>query len=270
MNKKLALKSITAKDLWNILKRCYLIVIAVAIIVTVVLYVRAKSSYVPVYSSTATVVLIGESDGEFDVNEFANEYNIAYRIINECQYLMKTRRVLDAAGVDVGISNGYGALYSRVLVENPEGTRVFQITATASSPEMAKKIVDSVAKNGIEEIQTVFAYDQLRVFEEGSLNPYPSNSISFSTYLKYGIIGGVAVYVIFLLLFLFDNYIHTEEDIEQYLGLSVIGDIPDANYARKKRYSAYTTEKLSGRLTKSTKSKSSGNSEAKNSNGKKG
>ncbi len=267
MEKKLTLKSITAKDLWNILKRCYLIVIAVAILVTAVLYIRAKVNYVPIYSSTATVVLIGESDGEFDVNEFANDYNIATRIMEECKYLMKSRRVLNTVGEEIGVSNGYGALNGSVIITVPEDTRIFNITVMSSSPERAKKIADSVAKNGIMEIQETFDYDRLRVFEEGTLNTYPSNSISFSTYLVYGLIGGMAVYVVFLLLFLFDNYIHTEDDIEQYLGLSILGEIPDANYARRKRYSAYTTEKMS---TGSAKKKGAPKNSSNTSNGKKG
>jgi len=242
MGNKIAFKSITARDLWDILKRCYLIVIAVAVIATVVLYVRAKMTYVPVYTSTATIVLIGESEGEFDINKFADDYNIATRIINECNYLMKSRRVLNAVGEDVGISNGYGALYNSVVIENPEDTRVFNITVTASSPEKAKEIADSVAENGIEEIQAIFNYDRLRVFEEGNLNKTPSNGISVTTYLLFGAIAGAGVYALFLMMYLFDSYIHTEEDIERYLGLSVIGEIPDANYVRKKRYSAYTSK----------------------------
>ncbi len=245
MGNKIAFKSITARDLWDILKRCYLIVIAVAMIATVVLYVRAKLTYVPVYTSTATVVLIGENnEGEFNAIQFADDYNIANRIIGECNYLMKSRRVLNAVGEDVGISNGYGALYNSVVIENPEDTRIFNITVTASSPEKAKEIADSVAKNGIEEIQTIFNYDRLRVFEEGNLNKSPSNGISVTTYVLFGAIAGAAVYALFLMMYLFDSYIHTEEDIERYLGLSVIGEIPDANYIRKKRYSAYTSKPL--------------------------
>ena len=59
--------------------------------------------------------------------------------------------------------------------------------------------------------------------------------------LLYILIAAALVYFIFLAIFLFDNYIYTEEDIETYLGLSVIGDIPDANESdkRKKKYSNY-------------------------------
>ncbi len=256
---KIAMKSITAKDLWDIFKRCYVIVIAVAVVVSTVLIIRAKISYSPVYSSTATVVLIGETTGdEFDINQFANDYNIATRIMAECKYLMKSRRVLNAVGEDLNIKNGYGALNGRVVIENLEDTRVINITATASSPETAKKIADSVAEKGIVEIQSVFNYDRLRVFEEGSLNRTPSNGISMTTYLLFGIIAGGGVYAVFLLMFLFDNYIRTEDDIERYLGLSIIGEIPDANYAKKKRYGGETSPRFEAAKKNGKSAKTSG------------
>ena len=62
------------------------------------------------------------------------------------------------------------------------------------------------------------------------------------SHLKYGVIMAAGVYIAFLILFLFDNYIHSEEDIERYLGVSVIGDIPDADAPKKKskyKYRSY-------------------------------
>lgn len=241
MNNKITLKTITLKDLWNVLRSCFIFVIVVAVLCTGVMYFVAKMNYVPRYSSTATVYLVGVYEGEFDITEFANDYNVAFRIIDECVIMLNSRTVLNAVGDELGIKNGYGALNSSVTISNPEDTRVINITATASSPEQAKRIVDSVCKCGAEAMNDLFAYDQFRVFEEGTLNTWPVNSMSVMNYAKYGIIAGGLVYIIFLAMFLFDNYIHTDEDIENYLGLSILGDIPDANAPdkRKKKYSNY-------------------------------
>jgi hypothetical protein len=53
---------------------------------------------------------------------------------------------------------------------------------------------------------------------------------------------------IFLFIFLLDDRIRTEEDIERYLGLSILGDIPNIDdvknkkkgYYKYKGYGAYT------------------------------
>ena len=81
-NKKNA-KVITLKDLWNVLRGCLVFVILAAVISTGAMYAWGKMNYSPLYSSTATIVLVGEYEGDFNVDEFANDYNIAYRIIDE-------------------------------------------------------------------------------------------------------------------------------------------------------------------------------------------
>ena len=234
-------KIITVKDLWNVLRGCFVFVLVAAILCTGVGYFWAKMNYVPRYSSTATIILVGDYEGEFNVNEFADDYNVAFRIIEECVIMLNSRTVLDAVGEDIGVKNGYANLKGSITINNPEETRVINVTATAESPERAKQIVDSVCKCGAEAVNDLFRYNKFKVFEEGSLNTWPINGFNVLSYAKYGIIAAALVYIVFFAMFLFDNYIHTEEDIENYLGVKIIGDIPDANAPdkRKKKYSNY-------------------------------
>ena len=232
---KITLKTISLKDLWNVFRGCFLFVIAAVLLVTSLLFVRAKMNYVPMYSSQGTLYLINENtDSEQSKNEWTVDYTLANVVIEDTMYLLKSRTVLNTVGDEVGIKNGYGALRSSITINNPEDTRVLEITATASSPELAKNIVDTLSKVGPEAAERQLSYGNLRVFEEGTINNWPINTVSFMQFLKFGLIAGVAVYVVFLCMFLFDNYIHTEDDIERYLGLSVIGDIPDADAPKKK------------------------------------
>lgn len=242
---KLTLKTISLKDLWNVFRGCFLFVIAAVLLVTSLLYVHAKVNYVPMYSSQGTLYLINENtDSEQSKNEWTVDYTLANVVIEDTMYLLKSRTVLNAVGEEVGISNGYGSLRSSITISNPEDTRVLEITATASSPELAKNIVDTLSKVGPEAAEKQLSYGNLRVFEEGTVNNWPVNGVSFMGFLKFGLIAGVAVYIVFLCMFLFDNYIHTEEDIERYLGLSVIGEIPDADAPKKKnKYARYKYKK---------------------------
>lgn len=244
MNNKSALKTIEIKDLWNIFRGCALFVIAAAIIVTGITYAYAKLTYVPSYSSTATVYLIDKGEntesGEFDINAFTRDYTIAIKVIPDVVFILRSPKVMSAVSKDLGFSASGG----NISIVNPEETRVLQITATASTPQKAKQMVDSVCKIGSAEIEDMLQYNKMYVYQEGTLNTWPSNVVSLLSYVKFGLIAAVLVYAIFLAMFLFDNYIHTEEDIERYLGLTVLGDIPDANAPKKKnKYSRYKEDK---------------------------
>ncbi len=247
---KIALKTISLKDLWNVLRGCFHYVIIAVVAVSVVFYFYAKSNYVPMYSSTATLYLLGtneNADGEGSANsdqQWTLNYALANVVIDDSTYLLTSRTVLNKLGDELGVKNGYGSFKSGISISNPEGTRVLVVTATASSPEMAKQIVDGVCRIGAESINDILDYDQLRVFEEGDYSPYAVNGVSFISYLIYGIAAGVLIYIVFLALFLFDTYIHTDDDIECCLGLSILGDIPDAEEAKKKGKYVYGKRKF--------------------------
>lgn len=248
MNSKISLKTISIKDLWNVFRGCCLFVIAAAVLVTGAMYAYAKITYVPNYSSTATVYLIDKSeakeedvsDSEFNVNKFAMDYTIALKVIPDVKFILTSPKVIDQVSKDVGFYVNSG----NITLVNPDETRVLKITATSSTPEKAKAIVDSVCKVGAKEIEDMIQYNRMYIYEEGTLNSWPSNTVTVMGYAKFGIIAAILVYLVFLAMFLFDNYIHTEEDIERYLGLSVLGDIPDADAPKKKnKYTRYKSYK---------------------------
>ena len=238
MTKKLSLKSIAPSDLWNVLRGCIWFMLAVAILVTGALYALALFQYSPRYSSSATLYLIDNSENA-SANQIAADYNIAMRVMSDCDYLLKSRAVLDAAGEQIGIENGYSRLRNSISIKNPEGTRVLEVSVTAATPERAQEIANAVCDCGIDYIGSVLSYDKLYVFEKASYNSNPVNNVSLFNYLKFGAVAAVLTYVVFLAIFLFDNYIHTEEDIDRYLGLTILGDIPDADAPNKKNKYKY-------------------------------
>lgn len=250
MDKKLEIKTITIKDLWNVFRGCVHYILIVAIALMGFMYWSAKNNYVPTYSSTATLYLVGEVTSSNSPDQWTRDYTLAYVVIDDSQYLLKSRTVLDQVGEELGIKNGYSALRGRININNPEETRVIEVTAVAASPTLAKDIVDSVCRVGSKSINDVLGYDQVRVFESGTLSASPNNSVKFSNYIKYGIIAALVVYMVFLAIFLFDNYIHTESDIEHYLGLTVLAEIPDADSTRTKKRYAYAYKKRANKSDK--------------------
>ena len=83
-------------------------------------------------------------------------------------------------------------------------------------------------------------FNQVNMFEYGTIENEPSNHIRLLTCGLVGALGAVITYLIFLAVFLLDDCIRTDEDIENYLGLSVLGDIPNVNSKVKKRYGYYS------------------------------
>ena len=109
----------------------------------------------------------------------------------------------------------------------------------SDSPENAKRIVDAICEIGQEQITEAMGFQQVNLYEYGTLNDKPCNTTSMTTYMLVGMIAAVLVYSIYLIIYLLDDRIRTEEDIERYLGLSVLGDIPNADDKKSRQYGYY-------------------------------
>ena len=58
-------------------------------------------------------------------------------------------------------------------------------------------------------------------------------------YLSAAAVVGVVVYLLFLVMFIMDDTLKSEEDCQNYLGISIIGEIPDADDVHKNKYGYY-------------------------------
>ena len=102
-------------------------------------------------------------------------------------------------------------------------------------------------------------FRQVNFYSTGNYNPNPCNQVSNIKYLEVGAVGGALVYLIFVLLHLLDDGIRSNEDVEKYLGLSVLGEIPNIGMSSDKKYGyySYSPEDKKGlsRILKSGKQK---------------
>ena len=78
----------------------------------------------------------------------------------------------------------------------------------------------------------------ITVVGEGNLPEAPSNPVSMIKIAAVAFVFAVLVYAIYFLLFIFDDKVNNSKDVEQYLGLTVLGAIPDKSSisSRRKKY----------------------------------
>lgn len=231
MNENNAQQVITFRDIWELFLQRLVIILLVSALAVAGFYVFNKATYVPMYQSTATLYIAG--DGEHEDNTSAdayNNYSLTLKVVNDCDYLLSSRPVLEQVITNIGLKNtNYSVLQSRITTENPTNTRVLEVTVEGETPELAKAIVDELCAIGTEKINTTMEAGYVRVYEEGTLTSFPSNTTPKFTFLLVGVVAGALTFGLCLLIFLLDDRIQSADHIEQILGLSVLGDIPDSN-----------------------------------------
>ena len=113
------------------------------------------------------------------------------------------------------------------------------MTVKADSPEQAKKIVDTLCTIGPDKIDEAMGYEQVNLFEYGILDKKPSNGYGITKCVLLGIVVAMLTYAIFLVVYLLDDRIHSDDDLAKNLGLSILGDIPIADATHKEGYGRY-------------------------------
>lgn len=159
-------------------------------------------------------------------------------LTKDYEVLIKGRTVLESVIEKLDLDLSYGNLYGMVSVSVPDSTRIVEITVETTDPYLSREIADEVRETASANIAEVMGVDAVNVVEKANLPDKKSGpSIKKYTVLG-GMAGGVLVCSIIVVLFLFNDTIRTQDDVERYLGLSTLGIIPvneNADAGKKKR-----------------------------------
>lgn len=231
-------KTVTLKDLWDILVRRLWIILLAALIAGGGFFAIDRIAFTPQYASTATLYILRQADNT-TASDASTDFSLALKVVNDCTYLLKSHTVLDEVIDRLQLDMTYEELYDCVSTSNPEDTRILEVTVQSASPDQAKRIVDQVCTIGAQRIEDAMGFQQVNLYEFGTTDPEPCNRTGLATFVLVAIVAAVAAYAVFLVAFLMDDRIKSDEDIEHYLGLSILGNIPYADSKKTGKYGYY-------------------------------
>ena len=230
---------ITIADLLRIfIWRLWLIVIA-GIIASGAAFAYFSYTYRPIYKSVSKIYIL-KKDEDASPQGAAQNFSAALTIVNDCKNIIKSETTMKQVKETTGLNMSTSQLMSSVSLSSSDESRIIQIIAKASTPEDAQTIADAVAAQGILRIKEVVGDEQANPMEQGNLPSSPANSRYSAKILLIGIIAGVLVYAFYLITFLSNDKISEPEEITDYLGLTVLGVIPNEDViSGKKKYKGY-------------------------------
>lgn len=235
---------ITISDFWNTFIWHWIPIVLAAVFSISAVYIYARFIRKPVYRSTAALYILRQ-EREPEYAYTSSDFTLALNVVNDCDYMLKSHAVLDEVMYDLDLEMDYKKLARSISTNNPEGSRVLEVSVVTDSPQLAKRIVDSVCRIGTEKISAAMGFNQVNVYEYGTVSDKPSNQIGLRRYALIGISSSVLVYLAYLVALILDDKIKTEDDVHKYLKLSVLGNIPNADAAASSngkygRYSRYS------------------------------
>ena len=177
----------------------------------------------PTYQSTTQVYILNRTDSDTITY---NDVQLGTQLTSDYAQLIKSRYVLEEVIQTMNLPLSYEGLSGMISVSTPEDTRIIAITVTDTDPVRAMEIANAVREAASEHIMNVMDIQAVNVVETANLPTYASGPNTTRNILLGGMLGAVLAAGILVVRYLLDDTIKTTEDVEKYLGLSVLAVIP--------------------------------------------
>lgn len=177
---------------------------------------------VPMYKSDTTIVLVSENDKEYNTNELQLNKNL----VGTYSEIIKSRKVLEPVIENLRLKYTYGELKSNISVTSVTNTEIIRITVNDKKAEKATRIANEIADVFTKEVQKIYKLNNVSVVDKAVSNPNPYNVNFVKDNLIYIALGLIISCGIIFIKFYFDTTIKTSEEIENKLGLTILGVVP--------------------------------------------
>lgn len=216
---------ITLKEFFAVIKKGIVFIVATALVFAVCSFFVSNFFIKKTY--TTSVKLYVDTKIDSQTSNYYNSYNYAVSLVNTYKEMLQTNKFYAMVSEDLNKEYTATQLSHAISFSSLNDTEVFKATIVASTPESAKAIADSVAKNAPEVIANLNETATLKIVDEATVPTSPSSpNVTKNTFIAF-IVGFVLAVLVVFIRKVFDVKICYSEDITTLCGVPVLSAIPD-------------------------------------------
>ena len=200
----------------------------------------------PRYTSTTKMYVLNRQTNE---GVTSSDLQSSTYLTKDYMEMIRSRTVIEAVIADLNLNSTYEDVLGQIDVSAASDTRVIAISVTDKDPYEARDIANAVRNAAAAHIQSVMNTEALTVVDEANI---PTKKSSPSTIKNVAIAGGVGLFlalVVCVVLYLMNDKVTTAEDVERYLGLSVLASMPLEEEEVRRKKARKKLEKKKRRAT---------------------
>lgn len=214
-----------------ILSKLWIIILS-GITAALVFIVVTMLFITPQYESTTKMYVLSQQDNN---TLTSSDMQTSLSLTKDYAELIKSRTVTEGVIAQLNLDMTDKQLLQKISVGTSSDTRILSITVTDEDPYQACQIANAVRDVAANHIQNVMNIDAVNIVETANIpNEKASPSLSKNAVMG-GLFGVILATAIILLVYLTNDTIKSQEDVEKYLQLSVLGTIPLMEMEKKSR-----------------------------------
>ncbi len=226
------MKEISILYLLKLLKKNLLIIILSTVVFGAATFSYCHFLVSPRYSATASIIIsngtiINSSNTSGGSGkDLSSDINASIALAKNCIPLLQSPSVYKLIAAESNIDDYNKIRNSFRITTRSDDMMIIDVTATAGSPKKAVELVNNFTKVCPEYISNILKNALASPFleAEGAVQVAPRTSTST---MVGAIVGFIVSVLVFLILDMFDQTIHTEDDIAEHFTMPIIGVIPD-------------------------------------------
>ena len=198
-------------------------IIFIALVVGTITLLGSVFLIKPKYTSTTRIYVVSRTaDGITNQDLQAGSY-----LVKDYQEVITSNEVLSSVIDKEKLSLTPNELSSMISVTIPTDTRVISISVEDDNAQEAATIANTVREVAAEKIKAVTKVDDVTTLEAAEVPKEPSSPNIKRNTLIGVIAGGVLAVISIIILEVLDDRVRRPEDIEDVLGLPLLGIVPD-------------------------------------------
>lgn len=205
------------------LKKKVVLIGVVAAVFAVIGFLGTAIFIAPEYTASTRIYVLNKQNEDKVVT---SDYQIANYMISDYTVLITGRNVTKEVISTLDLDLNTKELSEMIQVTAPDNTRILQISVTDTDPQRAADIANSVREVASKQIKEIMDVDAVNLVYTAETPGKPSGPSLLKNTLIVMLLGLAATVGVLAVIYVLDDAIHTEEDVEKYLGLGTLGVIP--------------------------------------------
>lgn len=178
------------------------------------------------YQSTSRIYVVSRQNQ--DNNALTNsDLQAGSYLVKDYREIILSQNVLSQAIEELKLDMTPAELSKKISVSVPTDTRILSITAKDGNPKEAARIANGLRNVAAEKIISVTKVSDVTTLDEAEVPQSPS-SPNIRRNVLLGFIAGAGLMVVLMVVVeVLDDRVKRPEDIEELMGLTLLGVVPD-------------------------------------------
>ncbi len=238
-------ENIEIKRIFDILKSKKLLITFIIILFTLLGYVYSYYYVIPEYKSKSTLLLTSEED----TTTTTSDLNLNSGLISTYSNIAKDSRVLKQVINNLNLEMTEKQLKDKIKINIIKNTYVIEVSVTDTNPQQAMDITKELSNVFLKEIKELYNLENIGIVDEAQMPIQPYNINHLKDIALFFAIGIFTVAILIITIYIFDNTIKKEDDIEKYIKIKALGTVPinenkNEEIVNKNNAKSYITEHL--------------------------